>query len=68
MECETCTAAMGRSQSTPGLVETTGRVPLEEMWISPLDPPNVGGSSTVGPPPYLSNSLFSPALSPTTVR
>ncbi|RZF47895.1 hypothetical protein LSTR_LSTR014999 [Laodelphax striatellus] len=31
-------AAMGRSQSTPGLVETKGRVPLEEMWISPLEP------------------------------
>ncbi|XP_039295982.1 cyclic nucleotide-gated cation channel alpha-3 isoform X3 [Nilaparvata lugens] len=30
--------AMGRSQSTPGLVETKGRVPLEEMWVSPLEP------------------------------
>ncbi|KAG8264846.1 hypothetical protein J6590_004878 [Homalodisca vitripennis] len=60
-------AAMGRSQSTPGLVETKGRVPLEEMWVSPLEPVPVGVSSTIGPPPYTSNSLFSPALSPTTV-
>ncbi|KAL0281531.1 UNVERIFIED_CONTAM: hypothetical protein PYX00_002489 [Menopon gallinae] len=29
-------AAMGRSQSTPGLVESKGRVALEEMWISPV--------------------------------
>lgn len=26
---------MGRSQSTPGLVESRGRIPLEDMWISP---------------------------------
>ena len=25
---------MGRCQSTPGLVETKGRTPLEEMWIT----------------------------------
>lgn len=55
---------MGRSQSTPGLVETKGRVPLEEMWVSPMEPLIRGGSS-LGPPPYSSNSLFSPALSPT---
>lgn len=24
---------MGRCQSTPGLVETKGRTPLEEMWL-----------------------------------
>ena len=30
------TAAMGRSSSTPGLVESSGRVPLEEMWVSPV--------------------------------
>ncbi|EEB17785.1 cyclic-nucleotide-gated cation channel, putative [Pediculus humanus corporis] len=29
-------AAMGRSHSTPGLVESRGRVALEEMWISPI--------------------------------
>lgn len=28
-------AAMGRSQSTPGLVESRGKVPLEEMWVPP---------------------------------
>ncbi|KAJ9588178.1 hypothetical protein L9F63_018442, partial [Diploptera punctata] len=27
--------AMGRSQSTPGLVESRGRIPLEDMWVSP---------------------------------
>ncbi|RXG56076.1 hypothetical protein Avbf_03969 [Armadillidium vulgare] len=27
------TAAMGRSSSTPGLVESSGKVPLEEMWM-----------------------------------
>lgn len=36
---------MGRSQSTPGLVESRGRIPLEDMWISP----------------YSQNSLFSGA-------
>lgn len=25
---------MGRCQSTPGLVETKGRIPIEEMWLS----------------------------------
>lgn len=29
----TLAAAMGRSQSTPGLVESRGKVPLEEMWV-----------------------------------
>jgi len=58
------TAAMGRSQSTPGLVESRGRIPLEDMWVSPLDPLLTGGSSS-GPPPYSANSLFSPTLSPT---
>ncbi|XP_034249388.1 cyclic nucleotide-gated cation channel alpha-3 [Thrips palmi] len=49
-------AALGRSQSTPGLVESRGRVPLEEMWVSPLDP--VVSSATA-------NSMFSPSHSPT---
>ncbi|ODM96610.1 Cyclic nucleotide-gated cation channel alpha-3 [Orchesella cincta] len=31
-------AALGRSNSTPGLVETKGQVPLEEMWVSPVEP------------------------------
>jgi hypothetical protein len=57
-------AAMGRSQSTPGLVESRGRIPLEDMWVSPLEPLITGGSS-LGPPPYSANSLFSPTLSPT---
>lgn len=25
--------AMGRCQSTPGLVETKGRISIEEMWL-----------------------------------
>ncbi|KAF4533318.1 hypothetical protein B566_EDAN004439, partial [Ephemera danica] len=54
-------AAMGRSQSTPGLVESRGRIPLEEMWVSPLEP---SGASSLGPPPYSANSLFSPSHSP----
>ena len=29
-------AALPRSESTPGLVESRGKVPLEEMWVSPL--------------------------------
>ncbi|KAJ8982034.1 hypothetical protein NQ317_007744 [Molorchus minor] len=28
-------AAMGRSQSTPGLVESRGKVTLEDMWVPP---------------------------------
>ncbi|BES95847.1 Hypothetical protein NTJ_08656 [Nesidiocoris tenuis] len=55
-------AAMGRSQSTPGLVETRGRVPLETMWVSPLDPV-IRGTSSLGPP-FSTNSIFSPTLSP----
>ncbi|KAL1455318.1 hypothetical protein WDU94_009421, partial [Cyamophila willieti] len=27
-----------RSQSTPALIESIGKVPLEDMWISPKDP------------------------------
>jgi len=32
-------AALPRSQSTPGLLESQGRVTLEEMWVSPLPLP-----------------------------
>lgn len=34
---EICTfaAAMGRSQSTPGLVESRGKIALEDMWVPP---------------------------------
>lgn len=28
-------AAMGRSQSTPGLIESRGKVALEDMWVPP---------------------------------
>nr|CAI5864819.1 unnamed protein product [Callosobruchus analis] len=31
-------AAMGRSQSTPGLVESRGRITLEDMWVPPYPP------------------------------
>ncbi|KAJ8920563.1 hypothetical protein NQ315_004702, partial [Exocentrus adspersus] len=31
-------AAMGRSQSTPGLVESRGKVALEDMWVPPVLP------------------------------
>uniref|UniRef100_A0A6P7F769 Cyclic nucleotide-gated cation channel alpha-3 n=1 Tax=Diabrotica virgifera virgifera TaxID=50390 RepID=A0A6P7F769_DIAVI len=34
-------AAMGRSQSTPGLVESRGKVALEDMWIPPVLPPSL---------------------------
>ncbi|XP_074113238.1 uncharacterized protein LOC141536538 isoform X5 [Cotesia typhae] len=48
-----CAAAMGRSQSTPGLVESEGRITLEDMWLTPneLRTPR---------------SLFSPSPSPIT--
>jgi hypothetical protein len=29
-------AALPRSTSTPGLIESIGKIPLEEMWVSPL--------------------------------
>lgn len=28
-------AALGRCNSTPGLLESQGQVPLEEMWVNP---------------------------------
>ncbi|KAK8379815.1 hypothetical protein O3P69_019658 [Scylla paramamosain] len=37
-------AALGRSSSTPGLVESSGRVPLEEMWLPPLRLPPPSGA------------------------
>lgn len=42
-------AALGRSNSTPGLVETKGQVPLEEMWVSPVEPekPTILTASTI---------------------
>lgn len=44
---------MGRSQSTPGLVESRGRIPIEDMWISPIEL-------------RTTRSLFSPSPSPIT--
>ena len=32
-------AALARSQSTPGLLESDGRVTLHQMWVSPLPLP-----------------------------
>lgn len=51
-------AAMGRCQSTPGLVESRGRIPLEDMWISPIDLRGGGHPYATG------HSLFSPSPSP----
>ncbi|KAG7161251.1 Cyclic nucleotide-gated cation channel alpha-3-like [Homarus americanus] len=48
-------AAMGRSSSTPGLVESTGRVPLEEMWLPPVPPMKL--------PPPCPTPGYSPATS-----
>lgn len=53
-------AAIGRCQSTPGLVESRGRVSLEDMWISPLDYKTHAYSTAA--------SLFSPSPSPTSRR
>ncbi|XP_025992201.1 cyclic nucleotide-gated cation channel alpha-3 [Solenopsis invicta] len=53
--------AMGRCQSTPGLVESRGRVSLEDMWISPIDLKSTHPYSTAA-------SLFSPSPSPVTAR
>ncbi|XP_025075284.1 cyclic nucleotide-gated cation channel alpha-3 isoform X5 [Pogonomyrmex barbatus] len=52
--------AMGRCQSTPGLVESRGRVSLEDMWISPIDLKTHAYSTAA--------SLFSPSPSPVTSR
>ena len=52
-------AAMGRSSSTPGLVESSGRVPLEEMWVPPF--------IKLPPPSHiLESATQSPAASPST--
>ena len=36
--CKNILAALPRSVSTPGLLESEGRVPLEEMWLAPPAP------------------------------
>uniref|UniRef100_A0ABD2XPW8 Uncharacterized protein n=1 Tax=Trichogramma kaykai TaxID=54128 RepID=A0ABD2XPW8_9HYME len=51
--------AMGRCMSTPGLVESRGRIPLEEMMVSTLDVHATGGG-----PPLSASSAFSPNPSP----
>lgn len=53
-------AAIGRCQSTPGLVESRGRVSLEDMWLAPLDYKTHAYSTAA--------SLFSPSPSPTSRR
>ncbi|XP_026726109.1 cyclic nucleotide-gated cation channel alpha-3 [Trichoplusia ni] len=53
--------AMGRCQSTPGLVETSGRVPIEEMQLPPaqmLPPPHSSH------PPSYRDQLYSSSVSP----
>lgn len=52
---------MGRCQSTPGLVESRGRIPLEEMWVSPIDTKSTHTYSA-------GHSLFSPSPSPVIPR
>ncbi|XP_076379390.1 cyclic nucleotide-gated channel alpha-2 isoform X2 [Megalopta genalis] len=54
-------ASMGRCRSTPGLVESRGRIPLEEMWVSPLDAKSTHTYSA-------GHSLFSPSPSPVIPR
>ncbi|EZA53541.1 Cyclic nucleotide-gated cation channel alpha-3 [Ooceraea biroi] len=50
--------AMGRCQSTPGLVESRGRISLEDMWVSPIDLRSI----------HTAQSLYSPSPSPVTTR
>ncbi|XP_031344275.1 cyclic nucleotide-gated channel rod photoreceptor subunit alpha isoform X3 [Photinus pyralis] len=49
-------AAMGRSQSTPGLIESRGKIALEDMWI----PPCLSGLT----PAYPRSLLGSPPRAP----
>ncbi|XP_046975765.1 cyclic nucleotide-gated cation channel alpha-3 isoform X1 [Vanessa cardui] len=53
--------AMGRCQSTPGLVETSGRVPIEEMHLPPASIPPPFHSSH---PPSYRDQLYSSSVSP----
>ncbi|KFB52920.1 AGAP007008-PA-like protein [Anopheles sinensis] len=53
--------AMGRCQSTPGLVETKGRTTIEDMWISPTTAVTSAGSMMVPSyPPPTSSRITSP--------
>lgn len=51
---------MGRSQSTPGLVESSGRVTLEEMWIPPIAPITFQQRSLLSSPPSTKQTPESP--------
>ncbi|XP_059049312.1 cyclic nucleotide-gated cation channel alpha-3 isoform X3 [Achroia grisella] len=53
--------AMGRCQSTPGLVETSGRVPIEEMQLPPAQAPLPMHPSH---PPSYRDQLYSSSVSP----
>ncbi|XP_035907927.1 cyclic nucleotide-gated cation channel alpha-3 isoform X10 [Anopheles stephensi] len=53
--------AMGRCQSTPGLVETKGRTTIEDMWISPTTAITSAGSMMAPSyPPPASSRITSP--------
>ncbi|XP_049541343.1 cyclic nucleotide-gated cation channel alpha-3 isoform X3 [Anopheles darlingi] len=54
--------AMGRCQSTPGLVETKGRTTIEDMWISPTTAITSAGSMMAPSsyPPPASSRIASP--------
>lgn len=51
---------MGRSQSTPGLVESTGRIALEDMWIPPVAPIAYQQRSLLSSPPSTKQTPESP--------
>ncbi|XP_058460631.1 cyclic nucleotide-gated channel rod photoreceptor subunit alpha isoform X5 [Malaya genurostris] len=52
--------AMGRCQSTPGLVETRGRTTIEDMWISPTTAVTSAGSMVPAYPPPPGSRMTSP--------
>ncbi|XP_035739050.1 cGMP-gated cation channel alpha-1-like isoform X5 [Vespa mandarinia] len=57
--------AMSRCQSTPGLVESHARVPLEDMLVSSLDEKLRGQGYAIGAG---TRSLFTPSSSPVLTR
>ncbi|XP_062543163.1 cyclic nucleotide-gated cation channel beta-1 [Armigeres subalbatus] len=52
--------AMGRCQSTPGLVETRGRTTIEDMWISPTTAITSASSMVPAYPPPAGSRMTSP--------
>ncbi|XP_055620069.1 potassium/sodium hyperpolarization-activated cyclic nucleotide-gated channel 1 isoform X3 [Toxorhynchites rutilus septentrionalis] len=52
--------AMGRCQSTPGLVETRGRTTIEDMWISPTTAITSASSMVPTYPPPANSRITSP--------